>query len=300
MKAPHTISMRSRNKNPEKAYGGVKRIKPFETSFWLEDMADFLSPLPTTYDVLPVQPYYFSEIGYTDLWGGLYLYPMSYELAARIMEKAIRQRMADDLSGIREPVFEDKYHLRLALATPKKIIFLPGSNLLHIIDFNQVEKLLFSDDEIMVKPHPIMTTDGLRLLGSKLGFNRIIDPMDSGMMLLENCERAWGTSNSEIGLRAAMLKIPYGDVTNTQYGPYMSYAPIHRLFNGEVEHDRNVVLAAIDSDTSGLIMPWHPEEEAASRMKNFFDTAMTLREEFRPMYPVSVPIAFGPARPEDK
>lgn len=296
MKAPHTISMRSRNKDPEKAYGAVKRIKKLEEAFWLEDMADALSPMPTTYDVLPVQSYYFSEIGYTDLWGGLYLYPMSFELAARIMEQSVQKRMAEDLSKVREPVFEDKYHLRIALKTPKKIIFLPGSNLLHIIDFNQVEKLLFSDDEIMVKPHPIMTTEGLRLLGSKLGFDRIIDPKDSGMMLLENCERAWGTANSEIGLHAALLKIPYSDVTNTQYGPYMSYAAIHRLFNGDVEHDRKVVLAAIDSVTSGLIMSWHSEEEAAHRMKCFFDTAMAMRQQYRPMYPVSVPIAFGPAR----
>ena len=131
-------------------------------------------------------------------------------------------------------------------------------------------------------------------MAAKIGFDRILDPKESGMDYLQNCERAWGTANSEIGMRAALLGIPYGDVTNTRYYPNMTYAAIHRLFNDDTEHNEKVVRGALASKESGLIMPWHTEDEVAERMEAFFALAMNIREQFRPMYPRHVPIQFGP------
>lgn len=296
MKAPHAITLRSRFSDSKKAYGDIERIHSLEAVFRFEDMVDVMSPLPTTYDVLPIQPFYFSEFGYTDLWNGLYVYPMGYETSARLMQNAVEAEMEKDLTGVKVPTLEDKYVLREADKTYKKIIFLPGSNMLHIIDFNEVERLLHNDDSIMVKPHPIMTIEGLRLLAAKVGFDRIINPKESGIGYLMDCEEAWGTANSEIGMRAALMGIPYKDVTNTQYYPNMTYAPIHRLFREDAGYNKKVILAAISSKNSGLIMPWHSEEEAGERFELFFESAMTLREQYRPMYPRHTPLQFSPNR----
>lgn len=294
MKAPHAISLRERHQNPKAAYGDVERDQSLEHLFYLEDMADAMAPLPTTYDVLAIQPYYFSEFGYTDLWSGLYLFPMGYEVAARVMEQAVGDCIRNDLSGIRVPDWKDKYVLYPGAEKYKRVIFLPGSNMLHVIDFNAVERLLHEDESIMVKPHPIMTLEGLRILGAKIGFNRIIDPRESGMDYLRNCEMAWGTANSEIGMRAALLGIAYRDITNTQFYPNMTYAPIHRLFSEDIERNKQVVLAALASKQSGFIMPWNTEEEAAERMEGFFGLAMKIREQYKPMYPVHVAMQFSP------
>ena len=294
MKAPHAISLRERHKNPQAAYGNVERDKSLEALFYLEDMADAMAPLPTTYDVLAIQPYYFSEFGYTDLWNGLYLFPMGYEVAARVMEQAVNDVTEQDLSSVKVPEWKDKYALYRGTEKHKRIIFLPGSNMLHVIDFDAVERLLHHDKSIMVKPHPIMTLEGLRVLGAKIGFNRIIDPRESGMDYLKNCEMAWGTANSEIGMRAALLGIPYRDITRTQFYPNMTYASIHRLFTDDTTHNKQVVLAALASKKSGIIRPSEKEEEVAECMEGFFELAMTIREQYKPMYPVHVPMQFSP------
>ena len=100
MKAPHAISFRSRHKDSVSAYGPIKRVHSLEQIFWMEDMLDAVSPLPTTYDVLPVQPFYFSEFGYSDIWGGMYIYPMSVELSARVMDCAVQSVFNSDLNHI--------------------------------------------------------------------------------------------------------------------------------------------------------------------------------------------------------
>lgn len=302
MKAPHAISLRERFADSKKAYGEIERNRSLETLFNAEDMIDAMAPLPTTYDVFPIQQYNFSEFGYTDLWNGMYVYPMGYEVGARIMEKAVREEIETNpsLDKVRTPEFEDKYVLKQSMMPNryKKIIFLPGSNLLHVIDFDAVLKLLHADETIMVKPHPIMTLEGLRLLAAKVGFERIIDPKESGMEYLEGCEQAWGTANSEIAMRAALLGIRYGDVTNVQFLPTMTYSAIHRLLGDDADMNRKVVLAAISSKQSGIIMPWHSEVEMGERLEAFFSLAMSIKDDLKSMYPKFTPIQFSPNRGE--
>lgn len=297
MQAPHAGSLRDRHHNAEKTYGPIKRSRSLESLFALEDIIHAISPLPTTYDVFAIQSFYFNEFGYTDLWGGMYLYPLGYEASARIMERAVNDYLSADFSGITLPEFDDKYVLRPSSAKNKRIIFLPGSNLLHAINFDAVERLLYSDDTVMVKPHPITTMEGLRLLGAKVGFDRIIDPRESGLAYLDQCERAWGTANSEIGLRAALLKIPYTDITANQWYPSLTYSALHRLFTNDVERNYKVVCAALTAPHSGLLMPWNSEEENVRRAREFFKAAIEIREMYKPMYPRHVPVKFSPPQP---
>lgn len=284
MKAPHAGTLRDRAYNPKDAYGPLKRNKNLEDLFWMEDLLDAIAPLPTTYDVQPLNAYQFNEYTYTDFWDGILISTLSWEVNARVLDKIELSTNTIDI------IQSDKYSLMRPLASAERIIFLPGSNLLHAIDWPKVERLLYYNDDIMVKPHPIMTQEGLRLIAAKIGFNRILDPDYSGFELLKHCKQMWCTANSEMGLRAIMLGIPWEDVSDIRALAHLPLAHFYRIL-AKVPNAKTVG-SLFNSPLSGYMPASLSREEFIERAKIYFDESLKWRELFKPAYPQHVNIEF--------
>jgi hypothetical protein len=129
-----------------------------------------------------------------------------------------------------------------------------------------------------------MTSDGLRHIGGEYGWDRIIDPNISGHALLTQCEVAYSTANSEIGLVAAIIKKPHVDITSIFHFEGLTYSGIHRLLQPEnVDHNYKTVARVFNSTESGFIPPW--AENIEERIVGFIDASMRIRKHFRPSFP---------------
>lgn len=287
MKAPGAITLEKVG-NSEKRIGPEnKRSKSSSSSVVVEQVYLKHAPLPCTFDISPIQRPYFDEFTYHDIFGGIFGGTMNEEVNARIVETSAKKATPNyDFTKKLIDNLNDKYELNSKLSEPKakKIIFFPGSNLLHVANLDIVDKIVFEDDSVRIKPHPIMTPEGLRQLGLRYGYWRIIPPSESGIQYLMQCDVVWGSMNSEIGLIAAALKKPYYDMTKLVYTQKLTYATMHRLFkDGDVEHNYEVFTRILSSKSSGLLMPWH--EDLDERSKQFFNLAMEIRNVFKPSWP---------------
>lgn len=287
MKAPAAQTLKQVGNSDKRIGPENKRSKKSDSSIFVEEIYLKHAPFPCTFDVSPIQKFYFDEFTYHDVFGGIFGGSMNEEVNARIVETSIKD-INPDYSFTKKLVenINDKYVLKTNLSEPKvkKIIFFPGSNLLHVVNLDAVDKILFEDESVLIKPHPIMTPEGLRELGIRYGYRRLIDPSESGINYLLNCDMCWGTMNSEIGLISAALKKPYHDVTKMTYMQKLTYATIHRLMkNGDIDYNYEILSKVLTSKSSGLLMPWH--EDLDDRAKEFFKLAMEIREVFKPSWP---------------
>lgn len=287
MKAPTAVTLKQEG-NSEKRIGPEnKRSAASQTSINIEQIYIKHAPLPCSFDISPIQPYYFSEYTYHDVFGGIMGGSMNEEVNARIVDASINNTTPDTQQiELFKKQLADKYVLNKELSEPNatKIIFLPGSNLLHVINNDVVDKALFEDETIRIKPHPIMTPEGLKMLGRRYGYWRIIPPSESGIQYLLRCKQVWSTMNSEIGLICAALKIPCIDATKMVYMQKLTYAAIQRLFkNNDVNHNYDIFARLLTSEKSGFLMPWHTDLD--NRARQFFALAMQIRQVFKPSWP---------------
>ena len=285
MKAPTAQTLKQVGNSEKRIGPDNKRSKASESSIHVEDIYLKHATLPCTFDVSPIQKPYFDEFTYHDVFGGIFGGTMNEEVNARIVESSIKNVEPDFTKKLVNSL-NDKYNLnsKLSESNCKKIIFFPGSNLLHVVNLDLVDKIVYDDDSVRIKPHPIMTQDGLRQLGIRYGYWRLIPPSESGIDYLRQADFVWGTMNSEIGLIAAALKKPYVDVSKLVYMQKLTYATIHRLFkNNDVEYNHEIITKVLTSKSSGLLMPWH--DDLDQRAKEFFKSAMEIREVFKPSWP---------------
>lgn len=286
MKPLGSITIR-RDAETHERIGPLKRNVKASSAIELEDLVFKLSPLPTTYDVAPLQPAYFSEFTYFDCVGGLFVATLNEEINARVVQHSIEDVRADDKVMVNFlAALHDKYAMKKPSADemPRKIVFYPGSNMLHVVDLGKVDRYLFENPDALIKPHPIMTDEGLRMIASRFGYHRIIDPKESGMEYLKWCDEICYTSNSEIGLVAAFLGIPAYEVTREEFKPRLSYATIYKMFkDGNTTLNRQIASRVLASPKSGMVMPWHDDKE--ERLTEYFKFAMMFREVFKPYWP---------------
>lgn len=294
-----TISIKN-NAGEFKRIGPNKRSVASETAIGIEEVFRKLAPLPTTYDVSPMHQPYFSEFTYFDAFGGIMGATMNEEVNARVVKAAMQSVQHPDTSNITKLVagLHDKYVLKPVEKTYSKIVFYPGSNLLHAVDHAVVDRFLFENPDAVIKPHPVMTDDGLRHIAARYGYYRMVDPKESGVGLLGHAETILYTANSEIGMLAAALKIPAHDCTAMQHFQKMTYAPIYVQFkNNSVVHNHSVLSALFIAKASGLLMPWMADIE--ERASAYFTEAMKVREFFKPSYPWNGPSSFNPIKPKE-
>jgi hypothetical protein len=245
------------------------------------------SPLPLTFDIRPIHDYYFNEYTYHDVFGGIVLTTMSPEISARIVDHVFHiedVKIEDHCKILNENVF-DKYELaETSNPHAKKIVFLPGSNLMNAVDKEILDRMMFNDESVYLKLHPITSDDMIRQLGIKYGYHRILSPKESGMSYLKQADEIFTTSNSEVGIYAAALGKLFCDITSFECMAELTYWTIIRLFiPGKFEHNKLVINKVLSSKGSGWLMPWMNDTE--ERVKEYYDRSMKLRGYFKPLAP---------------
>jgi hypothetical protein len=265
--------------------GPNTRSKASQTSILLEEAIKKVSPLPASFDVAPIQQHYFSEFAYYDFFGGLLLGTMSSEITAMLIENSFLEAKEDRqvLSAFQEKV-HDKYELDdICIKKGAEVIFLPGSNLIHAVNREIIDREILRNDKLLIKPHPLTQDDTLRLLGINYGYGRILPPKSSGLAVLKAASKVYVSSNSEIGLAATALGTPIIDITTSRMQPQLAYSAIYRLFkDGDVAWNQQVLCKLLSSKTSGLLMPWFSDVD--DRAQLYFNSAMHLRRCYKPMY----------------
>lgn len=226
------------------------------------NVGDRIGGIPPKGDRTPIVNPEYNAIKYHDVIGGIWINSRNAEINCRNIDNILHTSLVNDdaVNGVVERI-QDKYKLSTTTDTPKEVIFLPGSNIRHIVNTDRVEEILLDFPNSMVKPHPIQTEVGIKNLKEKYK-DRLIDKDDSGYQLLNNCSMLWTTYNSEIGLIAALKKIEFGDVMRWERAYECVYSPVYRHFKyRDVKHNYEVVAKIISSKSSGLVFPWQKDWE---------------------------------------
>lgn len=221
-----------------------------------------LGGVPPKGDKTPIVKPDINSIMYHDVMGGIWVNSRNMEVNCRNIDNVLSQDFID--TKIVENLIDslqDKYQLESTDAEFKEVIFLPGSNLRHIINGDRIHEILIDFETAKVKPHPIQTDIGWKSLLEKYGA-KLIDKDVSGYQVLNNCSMMWTTYNSEMGLIAALKKIQFGDVMNWKYAFECLYSPIYRQFiYRHVDHNFDVISKIVSSKSSGFIFPWQTDWE---------------------------------------
>ena len=202
---------------------------------------------------------------------------LSAEITCRVREMAATASRDKDFD-IGE--LHDKYILKLEAKKYKKVLFLAGSNSRNLLDQQLIQRVMDSDDEWMIKPHPIECNDMLRNLGNIFGYHRIIHKDVAGMQLLYNCEEIAASQCSELYLLARLMGKPVFDITRYDRAWLTTYHSICRLLDNS-ENDYDVINNILMSDEGGYLSKSLSDNEARHKCQSFFNRCMEERGKFK-------------------
>lgn len=288
MKQINVVTLKNVHSNRDRI-GDNKRSIQSEGSLKIEELLlNTPSPLPLTFDIRPIHDYYFNEFTYHDIFGGLVVNTMSPEISARILDQIFYDEEVKDITDhckiLTEIIFDKYQQEQVSMPEVKKIAFLPGSNLMNAVDKELLDRLMFNDDTVCIKLHPITSDDMVRQLGIKYGYHRLLSPHESGINYLIQASEVYATANSEIGIYAAALGKMSADITSFECMAELTYWTLIRLFvPGQIEHNKQVINKVLSSRGSGWLMPWMKDIE--ERIPEYYNRAMKLRAFFKPLAP---------------
>lgn len=153
--------------------------------------------------------------------------------------------IVDDLAA----TSQDKYKLKAAKATFKKVAFLAGANILHkAIDWQKLHDLV--DDGWKLKCHPLTSRDLRQLLANRFGEHSILDKKLSGYSLLEGAEEVACAENSEMGIVGIAKGKKLVDIGcgNKQ----LTYSAIYNQLH-KAEDKRDTLTRIFSCERSGLV-----------------------------------------------
>lgn len=255
----------------------------------IEEDVISLAPYPISYDVVSNQPVAFSEFSYTELAGGLWVTTQSIELNCKLLQCASKE---DTDKGLEDFValLEDKYvlgDLPAGMWKVKRVCFLPGHNKLDVVNIETLSRLAFEDDDLFFKPHPITNPDALKMIGKKVGFDKVLPKDVSGTALVRQCEEIFTTSASEMCITATALGKKVTNISSFNQEATAAYHPISRLLfvahrrYGLAEAQR-ILKNLIHSEWSGMLFPFHGDKETVLRRAAlFYNKSLTLRNIYR-------------------
>jgi hypothetical protein len=250
----------------------------------LQDLALELSPLPISYDVMRLQAPYFHEFTFTEGLGCFWITPQSSELAARVVAAALEDHREWPFKPADHLPLRDKYQSAACKARPRKVAFLPGTNIFHqAVSPEILLRLLHEDEDVVLKPHPLTNDELKRYLGRGImgGYSRVLKPSISASALLPHLKVAYVTTSSEMGLYAVLEGIEIRNITRLPFEPRGTYTPFYRLLWGlSKKKARARLIHLLNSPLSGFFHPDDPD--VREKMSIFFEHAMRLRQPFRP------------------
>lgn len=215
-------------------------------------------------------------VAYHDSLGGLLISTRNAELNCRTIDRVVNDAspLIDLTSTILAHV-KDKYVLSSDLPEPEEVIFLPGSNLFNTVDWDRVDEIMVDYPNAMIKLHPVTTPGSVDRIKTRWGA-RVISETASGMYLLNHAKTIWTSYNSEIGLIAAMMKIPFGTINKWGDTFSMIYAPIYRHFKyKDVEYNYTVISKVVSSNYGGFVFSW--QQDCSERIDTYFSKVSTFK-----------------------
>lgn len=276
---------------------------------WAETIEPIIrreSPYPISYDVTAYSKSMtnlnFSEFAYTELLGGMWVHPQCMDITCRMIQDASRIPSDPIASHYIENILADKYNLNEDLGKwvhVKKVVFMPGHNLLPIASQELISRIMFEHDDVYIKPHPITYDDVIKKFGEQFGWNKIIDKGVSGNTLLAQCTDVYATSCSEMTISGALMGKKVINVSNFMFEGYGVYLPISRLIwkmqpELGIEATQYMIHRIFQCPWSGINFPFHQNVE--DRVKLYFTQALEYRERYKPLQPPWHP-KDGPPKP---
>lgn len=255
------------------------------------DQVTQLSPLAISYDVIRAQPLYFSEYCYTEMLGGVYITPQNNEMAARMLRFAFFDNCEID-PRIEESLVErlertdtlDKYKLNPVSKPSKKVVFLPGSNLLkNIVSKELLFRYMFENEDAVIKPHPLTTNADIKFFILNFGVHRVADRNESGWAYLHYADEVVSTTTSELSVYAAILQKKLINCSNFFEEGSGAFYPVvnfcHKIH--DLKERRETVLKVLSSDLSGFISP--NQSNVTDKVKKYFAKSMNDRQAMKPL-----------------
>jgi hypothetical protein len=264
----------------------LKKLEP------IEEYLHHQSPLPINYDLNRPQPWYFSEYSYTEFMGGIAISPMSDEIATRHILHSMKFKSSFDAESIilhrlKENDTLDKY---TTLQEPSgkyaefnSLVILPGSNIMHsIVSKEKLAEVMWSRDDVNIKPHPLTTKKQFYELQKEFGVHRVFHPLHSGWKLLERVNEIYTTSTTELAMYAVLLNKRVKSIGNVFYERTGAYYPIFRnIVNLSPTKAKNNLLKILNSDRSGVVFIEDLQYE--KKIDLYFNSTMKMRTKYKPL-----------------
>lgn len=242
----------------------------------LDDYANFTKKIPRTFRGVDVkydiwwdtssqldkntQRPIVTGFSYTDMLSRcVFIKPMNSILAESILKtivfnnmETIDHKLTDRITAC----VNDKYKLNTDKThdMPERVVFLPGTNMLHrVVDNNEVHRLVY-EEGAKVKPHPLTSKFHVLELKHELGAENVIDKDASGFQYLSAAKTVFCCTNSELGLAAFLLDKSVCLVEKKLDNFAPTYKSIYSaIMEQNVMHPKAALLKLLSSEYSGLI-----------------------------------------------
>jgi len=139
---------------------------------------------------------------------------------------------------------KDKYTLFDAEHPAKKVVVLPGTNLLCRMSKNVMKGL--NKPDVYYKPHPITTEFYIREIEVAVGKDKVINKLASGAEVVANADEVWVSRSTELGLYAKLD----GKKVHTYRVEYQNKGSYFGLYD-QIERIEEV----LSTPRSGVIFP---------------------------------------------
>lgn len=263
-------------------------IKRSSRNHWAENLENLVRnscPFPISYDVSQTQSTAFTEYTYTELAGGMWVTTQSLEVNCRLFELASKTPTDQDLSEFALSL-SDKYNLGTVpdkFAGAKRVCFLPGHNMLDVASVELIARITHEEEDVVFKPHPITNDDAIRLVGRRVGWNRLVPREASGHKMLVDCEEVFTTTASEIAITATALGKKVVNISNFFNEGSGAYHAISRILFRAHKHSVELAMQELANivhcEWSGLLFPW--QNDINNRLNSFYEKSLELRDMYR-------------------
>ena len=264
--------------------GKILRTEKVKWAESKEELLLSLSPLPIAYDTSNIRTYNFAAFNYTEFIDGIYLKTESVNINTRMINDIIENEN-DIIDVIPLVNTSDKYKLETipnGVNLPKQVVFLPGSNLMHMVSLEYLCRIVHENEFLMVKPHPLTDEQSMNKLASMLGWDRIIEKDFSGHQLLFACEEAWITTTTEMAAACVIMNKKIHNVSSfLEEGVGGFYAINNALTKSK--NPKETLNKILNCKWSGLLMPYMDDIEERSEL--FFEKALEYRNRYKEVVP---------------
>lgn len=167
-----------------------------------------------------------------------------------------------DISFLQEK--KDKYALFDAEHPAKKVVILPGTNLLCLMSKNIIKGM--NKPDVYFKPHPITTEFYIREVEMMVGKDKVLNKLASGAKVMENADELWVSQSTELGLYAKLD----GKTVHTYKINYRNKGSYFGLYN---QIDR--IAEVLSTAKSGVIFPTGDYKEQIDEFLEYYETMLS-------------------------